>query len=188
MKARILLRHLEIPYESIVLDIFEGEATEAAHLARNPSGEVPTLELESGDFVAQSAAILLYLAEGTQYLPGDPVERAHVHQWLFYEQNGIEPGIATSRFWKWRGRDKKKPEAWADRIARAEDELDVLEAWLAEHEFLAADRYTVADIANYAYTQVAHEVLDMSGRPAIAAWIERVESQPGFVNDLSPFP
>ena len=73
MKARILLRHLEIPYESVVLDIFEGEATEAEHLARNPSGEVPTLELESGDFVAQSAAVLLYLAEGTQYLPDDPV-------------------------------------------------------------------------------------------------------------------
>jgi glutathione S-transferase len=176
MKARILLRHLEIPYESVVLDIFEGQATEAEHLARNPSGEVPTLELESGDFVSQSAAVLLYLAEGTQYLPDDPVERAHVHQWLFFEQNGVEPGIATSRFWKWRGRDKEKPEAWADRIARAED------------EFLAAGRYTVADIANYAYTHVAHEVLDMSGRPAIAAWIARVESQPGFVNDLAPFP
>ena len=187
MKARILLRHLEIPYESVVLDIFEGEATEAEHLARNPSGEVPTVELESGDFVAQSAAVLLYLAEGTQYLPDEPVERAHVHQWLFFEQNGIEPGIATSRFWKWRGRDEEKPEAWGDRIARAQDELDVLEAWLSEHEFLAG-RYTVADIANYAYTHVAHEVLDMSGRPAIAGWIARVESQPGFVNDLSPFP
>ena len=64
----------------------------------------------------------------------------------------------------------------------------MLEAWLSEHEFLAAGRYTVADIANYAYTHVAHEVLDMSGRPAIAGWIARVESQPGFVNDLSPFP
>ena len=137
MKARILLRHLDIPYESVVLDIFEGEATEPEHLARNPSGEVPTLELENGQFVAQSAAVLLYLA---------------------------------------------------DRIARAEDELDVLETWLSEHDFLAAGRYTVADIANYGYTHVAHEVVDMSGRPAIAAWIARVESQPGFVNDLSPFP
>jgi glutathione S-transferase len=188
MKARILLRHLDIPYESVVLDIFEGEATEPAHLARNPSGEVPTLELENGQFVAQSAAVLLYLAEGTPYLPGDPVERAHVYQWLFFEQNGIEPGIATTRYWKWRGRDKEKPEAYADRITRAEDELDVLETWLFEHDFLAAGRYTVADIANYGYTHVAHEVVDMSGRPAIAAWIARVESQPGFVNDLSPFP
>jgi glutathione S-transferase len=80
MKARILLRHLELPYESVVLDIFEGEATEPEHLARNPSGQVPTLELESGEFIAQSAAILLYLGEGTPYLPDDPVERAHVHQ------------------------------------------------------------------------------------------------------------
>jgi glutathione S-transferase len=189
MKARILLRHLEIPYESVVLDLFAGEATEAEHLARNPSGEVPTLELENGEFIAQSGAILLYLAEGTPYLPGDPVDRAHVHQWLFFEQNGIEPGIATSRFWKWKGLDLERPEANADRIARGEDELDVLEAHLAEHDFLAAGRYTVADIANYAYTHVAHETgIDMTGRPAIAAWIARVESQPGFVNDLAPFP
>ena len=189
MKARILLRHLEIPYESVVLDLFAGEATEAEHLARNPSGEVPTLELENGEFIAQSGAILLYLAEGTQYLPGDPVDRAHVHQWLFFEQNGIEPGIATSRFWKWNGLDLERPEAYADRIARGEAELDVLEAHLAGHDFLAAGRYTVADIANYAYTHVAHETgIDMAGRPAIAAWIARVESQPGFVNDLAPFP
>jgi glutathione S-transferase len=189
MKARILLRHLEIPYESVVLDLFAGEATEAEHLARNPSGEVPTLELENGEFIAQSGAILLYLAEGTPYLPGDPVDRAHVHQWLFFEQNGIEPGIATSRFWKWNGLDLERPEAYADRIARGEAELDVLEAHLAGHDFLAAGRYTVADIANYAYTHVAHETgIDMAGRPAIAAWIARVESQPGFVNDLAPFP
>jgi len=188
MKARILLHHLEIPYESVVLDIFEGEATEPEHLARNPSGEVPTLELESGEFIAQSAAILLYLGEGTQYLPDDPVERAHVHQWLFFEQNGVEPGIAVARFWKWRGRDVEKPEVYANRIERAEDELDVLESWLSGHDFLAAGRYSVADIANYAYTHVAHEVVEMSGRPAIAAWIARVESQPGFVNDLAPFP
>ena len=189
MKARILLRHLDIPYESVVLDIFEGEATRTEHLARNPSGEVPVLELESGAFVSQSGAILLYLAEGTPYLPGDPVERAQVHQWLFFEQNEIEPSIATTRFWKWRGRDKETPQDYADRIRRAEDELDVLDAWLSEHDFLAADRYTVADIANYAYTHVAHETgIDMSTRPAIAAWIERVESQPDFVNDLAPFP
>jgi glutathione S-transferase len=189
MKARILLRHLEIPYESVVLDIFEGEATEPEHLARNPSGQVPTLELETGEFIAQSGAILLYLGEGTEYLPDDPVERALVHQWLFFEQNGIEPGIATSRFWKWRGRDAERPDVYAHRIERAEDELDVLEAWLSGHDFLAAGRYTVADIANYSYTHVAHETgIDMSGRPAIVAWIARVESQPGFVNDLAPFP
>jgi len=189
MKARILLRHLEIPYESVVLDIFEGEATEPKHLARNPSGEVPTLELESGEFIAQSAAILLYLGEGTPYLPDDPVERAHVHQWLFFEQNGIEPGIAVARFWKWSGRNAEKPDVYADRIERAADELNVLESWLSGHDFLAAGRYTVADIANYAYTHVARETgIDMSGRPAIAAWIARVESQPGFVNDLAPFP
>ena len=189
MKARILLRHLGIPYESVELDIFAGQATEPEHLARNPSGQTPVLELENGEFISESGAILLYLAEGTPYLPDDPVERAHVYQWLFFEQNGIEPGVATTRYMRWKGLDVEKPDVYADRIARGESELDVLEAWLSEHDFLAAGRYTVADIANYAYTHVAHETgIDMSGRPAIAAWIERVESQPGFVNDLAPFP
>jgi glutathione S-transferase len=189
MKARMLLAHLEIPYERVELDIFAGEATTPEHLARNPSGATPVLELENGEFIAESGAILVYLAEGTPYLPADPVERAHVWQWLFFEQNGIEPGVATARFWKWSRRDVEKPEAYADKIARAEDELDVLEAYLSEHDFLVGERYTIADIANYAYTHVAHETgIDVSGRSAIAAWIARVESQPGFVNDLAPFP
>jgi len=188
MKARILLRHLELPYESVILNFMTGEPEEAEHLARNPSGEIPVLELDGGELVSQSCAILLYLAEGTPYLPGDRLERAHVCRWLFFEQNGIEPGIATTRWVKWTGDAESRPEAYADRIERAEAELDVLESWLSEHDFLAAGRYTAADIANYAYAHVAHEVVDMSGRPAIAAWIARVESQPGFVNDLAPLP
>jgi glutathione S-transferase len=189
MKARILLRHLGIAYESVELDFMTGEPLEPDHLVRNQSGEIPVLELEGGEFIAQSDAILLYLAEGTPYLPDGPVERAHVHQWLFFEQNSIEPGIATTRWMRWKGLDAEQPEVYADRIDRAEVELDVLEARLGEHDFLAADRYTVADIANYAYTHVAYETgIDMSGRAAIAAWIERVESQPGFVNDLEPYP
>jgi glutathione S-transferase len=149
MKARILLRHLGIPYESLELDIFAGEATEPDHSARNPSRETPTLELETGEFVSQSGAVLLYLAEGTPYLPDDPVERAQVYQRLVFKQNGIEPGIATTRYMRWKGPlDVEKPKAFADRIARGEEEFDVLEAWLSE----------------------------------------RVESQPGFVNDLAPFP
>jgi glutathione S-transferase len=188
MKARILLRHLEIPYESVMLNFMTGEPEGAEHLARNPSGEIPVLELESGEFISQSCAILLYLAEGTPYLPSDRLERAHACCWLFFEQNKIEPGIATSRWMKWTGDAEARPEAYADRLEHAEVELDVLESWLSEQDFLAAGQYTVADIANYAYAHVAHEVVDMSGRPAVAAWIARVESQPGFVNDLEPYP
>jgi glutathione S-transferase len=189
MKVRILFSHLAIPYQRIEVDFLSGETTEPEHLARNPSGEIPVLELEDARFIAQSGAILLYLAQGTQLLPDDRVERAEVHRWLFIEQNGIEPGIATTRFMRWKGLDVERGEVYADRIARAEEELDVLESWLSGHDFLAAERYTVADIANYAYTHVAHETgIDMSGRPAIAAWVERVESQPGFVNDLAPYP
>ena len=189
LKARILLGHLGIPYERVELDFMSGEPQGPEHVARNPSGEIPVLELDGGELIAQSDAILLYLAEGTSYLPEEPVERAHVYRWLFFEQNGIEPGIATTRFMRWKGLDAEQPEVYADRISRAEGELDVLESWLSGHEFLAAGRYTVADIGTYAYTHVAHETgIDMSGRPAIAAWIARVESQPGFINDLEPYP
>src|SRR4029450_11101378 len=143
MKARILLRHLDLPYESVVLDIFEGDATGPEHLARNPSGEVPPLELESGEFIAQSAAVLLYLAEGTPYLPDDPIDPAHVHQWLFFAQHGTEPAMRPpAPVGNRRGPDKEKPEAYAARLPPAGDGLDVLESWLSGHDFLATGRYT----------------------------------------------
>jgi glutathione S-transferase len=188
MKARILLAHLAIPYDRVEVDIFAGEATEAEHRRRNPAGRVPVLELEDGAFVAESGAILLFLSEGTEYLPDDRLDRAHVWQWLFFEQNQIEPSIATARVMKRLKRDREGPDAYAHRIAWANEALDSLEGHLAENDFLTTAGYSVADMAVYAYTHVAHEVVDMSGREAIAAWIERVESQPGFVNDLAPLP
>jgi glutathione S-transferase len=188
MKARILLAHLGIPYERVEVDIFAGEAAEAEHRRRNPAGRVPVLELEDGEFVAESGAILLFLSEGTDYLPDDSRQRAQVWQWLFFEQNQIEPAVATARVMQWRGLDRERPDAYAHRVAWANDALDSLDGHLADHEFLAAARYTVADIALYAYAHVAHEVVDMSSRNAIAAWIERVEAQPGFLDDLEPLP
>ena len=187
-KARLLLAHLDAPYERVEVDIFAGEALEGVHRRRNPAGRVPVLELEDGTFVAESGAILLFLSEGTEYLPEDRLERARVWQWLFFEQNQIEPSVATARVMKWRGRDVERPDAYAHRTAWANEALDSLDAHLAENEFLLGDAYTVADIASYGYTHVAHEVVDMSGRPAIAAWIGRVEAQTDFMNDLAPLP
>jgi glutathione S-transferase len=149
---------------------------------------VPVLGLDDEKFIAESGAILLYLSEGTQYLPDERLDRARVWQWLFFEQNQIEPSVATARVMKWRGRDAEWPDAYAHRLAWANEALDSLEEHLAGADFLLPGRYTVADMALYAYTHVAHEVLDMSGRAAITAWIARVESQPGFLNDLAPFP
>jgi len=95
MKVRILLQHLGIPYERVTVDLFRGETRNDAHFARNPDGRVPTLELEDGTTISESGAILLFLAERTIYLPEDPVARARVHQWMFFEQNRIEAELAT---------------------------------------------------------------------------------------------
>ncbi len=187
-KARLLLAQLDEPYERVFIDIFSGEALESEHRRRNPAGRVPVLEPEDGTFIAESGAILLFLAEGSEYLPDDRLERARVWQWLFFEQNQIEPSVATARVMRWRGRDAERPDAYEHRTAWANEALDSLEAHLAENDFLLEGAYTVADVALYGYTHVAHEVVDMGSRPAIAAWIERVEAQPRFINDLKPLP
>ena len=187
-KARLLLAHLDEPYERALVDIFAGEALEPEHRGRNPAGRVPVLELDNGTFIAESGAILLFLSEGSEYLPDDRLERARVWQWLFFEQNQIEPSVATARVMQWRGREAERPDAYEHRTAWANEALDSLEAHLAGNDFLLGDAYTVADVALYGYTHVAHEVVDMDGRRAIAAWIERVEAQPRFMNDLKPLP
>jgi glutathione S-transferase len=191
MKVRILLRHLDVPHERVALDPFRGETREAAHLARNPDGRVPTLELEDGTAIAESGAILLYLAEGTRYLPEDPVERAHVHQWMFFEQNRIEPELALARFLKITGRSGRLPEVLvANRVERGRDALAALDRGLADRRpFIAGHGYTVADIALYACVHCAGEAgAEPREHDNVAAWLDRVEAQPGFVNDLAPMP
>jgi len=187
-KARLILAHLDEPYERVLVDIFAGEALEPEHRGRNPAGRVPVLELDDGTFIAESGAILLFLSEGSEYLPDDRLERARVWQWLFFEQNQIEPSVATARVMQWRGREAERPDAYEHRTAWANQALDSLEAHLAGNDFLLGDAYTVADMALYGYTHVAHEVVDMDGRRAIAAWIGRVEAQPRFMNDLKALP
>src|SRR5687768_16144969 len=98
MKVRILLRHLDMPYERVTVDLFRGETRNAAHFARNPDGRVPTLELEDGTTISEAGAILLFLGEGTIYVPKDSVARSRVHQWRFFEQNRIEDELAYARF------------------------------------------------------------------------------------------
>jgi glutathione S-transferase len=139
--------------------------------------------------LAESNAILLYLAEGTAFLPDDRVLRAHVHRWLFFEQNLLEPNVGTARFWHLTGRDAQQPKAFAQRLQAGKDALAVLDRGLAGREFLVDDRYSVADVALYAYTHVAHEAgIDMTAYPAITPWLARVEATDGFENDLEPYP
>lgn len=190
LKCRLLLRELGLDYESVSVDLFRGETRTPEHFARNPDGRVPVLELDSGETIAESGAILLYLAEGTPLLPSDRLERARVHQWMFFEQNRIESELAVARFQRLAGRDRLAPEAFAQRLERGRDALQALERGLSDRRaFIAGDDYTVADIALYGYVHCAGDGgADPRELPGLAAWLDRVEARPGFVNDLAPVP
>ncbi len=190
LKCRLLLRELGIPYRSVAIDLFLGETRTREHFARNPDGRVPVLELEVGETISESGAILLYLAEGTALLPDDPLARARVHQWMFFEQNRIEAELAVARFLKLAGRDAAMPLPFAHRLERGRDALETLERGLADgRPFITGADFTVADIALYGYVHCSAEAgADPRSHAHIAAWLDRIEARPGFVNDLAPFP
>lgn len=190
MKARILLRQLDLPYEPVTVDLFRRETRTPEHLARNPDGRVPVLETDGGVMIPESGAILLHLAEGTAFLPASGLERTRVHQWMFFEQNRLEGDLAMARFIKLTGRDVRYPEVFEHRLARGRDALATLDRALADgRAFIAGDAYTVADIALYAYAHCGGDAgADLSEHPHVVGWLERVAATPGFVNDLAPFP
>ena len=190
MKARIALRQLAIPYEAVTVDLFKRETRTPEHMARNPDGRVPVLELDSGAMIPESGAILLYLAEGTPLLPDDRLERAVVHQWMFFEQNQIESQLAATRFLVLTGRADRYRELVDAMVARGHGSLSSLARGLADDRpFICGDAYSVADIALYAYVHCAHEAgADAREHGTIGAWLDRVEATPGFENDLAPFP
>ncbi|HKI98557.1 MAG TPA: glutathione S-transferase family protein [bacterium] len=183
-KVRLLLHQLGRPYELTEVDILRGETRTPEFLRLNPNGRVPLLVLEDGTALAESDAILFYLAEGTPYLPDERLQRALVLQWMFFEQYSHEPNIATARFWL-RHFSRLEPPQQAlleQKRTQGYAALDVLEGALREAPFLVGGRYSIADIALYAYTHVADQGgFDLAGYPAIRAWLERVRSQPGYV-------
>jgi glutathione S-transferase len=190
LKCRILLRQLDLPYESVPVDLFLGETRTEEHFARNPDGRIPVLETDEGDMLPESGAILLFLAEGTPLLPAGGLERARVHQWMFFEQNRIEADIGVARFLKLAGRDAALPEVYANRVERGRDAIAALDRGLADgRRFVTGDSYTVADIALYGYVHCAGDAeIDPREHRHVAAWLDRVEATPGFVNDLEPIP
>src|SRR5262245_56574129 len=189
LKVRVLLRQLGIDHERDEVDIFAGESKTDEYRVLNPAGRTPALRLEDGRALAESNAILLYLAERSPLLPDDRVELGHVHQWLFFEQNLVEPNVGTARFWRLTGRDRLRPEAFEQRRDAGADALRVLDDHVARREFLVGGSYSVADIALYAYTHVAGDAgIDTAALPATTDWLARVEATAGFVNDLAPYP
>jgi glutathione S-transferase len=180
-KVRLLFSHLGIEYERKEVDVFDRSGRDELLGGLNPALRVPTLLLDDGRALAESDAILYHFAEGTPYLPEDRFERAQVLQWLFFEQYSHEPNIAVARFWVLAG-ISPDAEALEEKLRGGNAALKALDGHLREREFLVADRYTIADIALYAYTHVAPEGrFELHPYPAVRAWLDRVAGQPGHV-------
>jgi len=182
-KIRLLLAQLQKPYKWVEVDILANQTRTPEFLAKNPNGRIPALELEDGTCIAESNAIMWYLAEGTAFLPSDRLQRAQVLQWMFFEQYSHEPYVATPRFIvKHLPADSPRRAELPDRMARGHAALTVMEAHLARHRFFVAETYSIADIALYAYTHVAHEAhFDLKAYKSVNAWMERVAKEPRYV-------
>ena len=184
-KVRLLLTLLGLPFERVEYDIDKGETRTPEFLEKiNPNGRVPVLETESGEFLPESNAILFYLSEGTPLFPQGRLERARVLHWMFFEQYSHEPNVATPRFWITHHVEmtEERQTALEQKRKLGYDALGVMERHLDGRDFFVADRYSIADIALYAYTHVADEGgFDLQGFPLIHAWLERVAVQPGHV-------
>ena len=182
-KVRLLLAQLGQRYDWTDLDIDAGKTRTPEFLKRNPNGRIPTLELDEGTNLAESNAILWYLAEGTPFVAADRLGRAQALQWMFFEQYSHEPYVATPRFIvKHLPADHPRRAELPDRLARGRAALAVMETHLEGRQFFVGKRYSIADIALYAYTHVAHEGgHDLAPYPGVNAWIKRVAAQRRYV-------
>jgi glutathione S-transferase len=182
-KIRLLLALLRRPYRWVELDILSGATRAPAFLAKNPNGRIPTLETEDGTYLAESNAILWYLAEGTRFIPAQALGRAQVLQWMFFEQYSHEPYVATPRFIrKHLPADSPRRAELSLRLEQGRAALAVMDAHLATRRYFAIERYTIADIALYAYTHVADEGgLDLEPYAHVRSWLARVAAEPGHV-------
>jgi glutathione S-transferase len=178
-KVRLLLKQLGLPHEVVILDIAGGKVRTPEYRKVNPFGRVPFI-VEDGFGLAESNAILLYLARGSKLLPGDARSQALVQQWMFFEQNQVELWIGSPRFWR-KFRIEQPAAVFEHYAPRAVAALKVLERHLAHRSWLVGDAYSVADIALFAYTHLAPDAgHDLSHFPAVSAWLQRVREQPGW--------
>jgi glutathione S-transferase len=183
-KVRLALAQLDIAYRLVEVDILKGESHTPDFLAKNPSGQIPLLEAMPGRFIAESNAILWYVAGGTPLAPDDRIDRAETLQWMFFEQHSLEPNLGAAYFWLTlvKGGRELQQHAVEDWIEEGYRAIGVMEKHLLTHEFFAAHRYTIADIALYAYTHLAHECgYDLVGFPSVRAWLARIAAQPGHI-------
>ena len=184
-KVRLLLAHLGAEYERVPVDIFAGDTLTDEYAQLNPARTTPVLEDPPGTFLQESNAILLHLARGSRFLPDDP----QVYRWLFYEQADVVPTMGGLRFRLLTGRLAASD---ADAVRRRDASYEVLallDAHLAARDFFVGSSYSVADVGLYGYVHVADEGgLDLEPYAALRSWLGRVQVQPGYVNDLAPYP
>jgi glutathione S-transferase len=188
-KVRLLLNHLQRAYRTEIVSIFEGAGRTEEYLAINPTGTVPAIRLEDGRTLAESNAILAYLADGTPYLPSDPFERAKVQQWLHFEQERVESVIGSLRYWTLTGKLAQRPPELVDmKRNAAQRTLAILERELTTHAVLANDRYSIADMSVFAYASRAEEAgISLEPYPHFRAWIARVQAEPGFLATMHSY-
>jgi glutathione S-transferase len=188
-KVRLALSQLAIPYRLEEIDILQGESHTPEFLAMNPSGQVPLLEVAPGRYLSESNAILWYVADATSLVPEDPIDRAEALQWMFFEQHSLEPNLGAAYFWLAlvKGGRELQQHALDDWMEEGYRALKVMENHLRHHRYFAAGRYTIADIALYAYTHVAHLCdFDLQAFPALNTWLDRVAAEPAYVSMLEP--
>lgn len=175
LKVKWVCDHLALPYSWIAVDTLKGETRTAEFLKLNSAGQVPAVELDDGRALAQSNAIIRYLARGSRLIPSDAYAEAKMDEWLFWEQYSHEPYVAVCRFhMKYLGKSKDEREAW--RVERGDKALDLVEQQLEGRDYLAGSTVTIADIAVLAYTRLAHEGgFDLAERPRTRKWIARCE-------------
>ena len=180
LKVKYVADHLGLAYTWRDVDIMQGESRTESYLARNPQGQVPTIELPDGRTLAQSNAIIRYLAVGSDLLPNDAFAAAKVDEWLFWEQYSHEPYVAVCRFQMvYLGKQASERESW--RVERAEAALDLMEQVLGTRDWIAGETFTIADISLLAYTRLCHEGgFALGQRPSLAGWIKRAEDSLGL--------
>ena len=188
-KVRLLLALFEEPYERVAVDIFAGDTLTPEFGRLNPVRETPVLELDTGETITQSNAILWYLAEGTGFLPDTRLDRAQIVQWLSFEQERIMSGVGGTRFRRLTGRAALDPAADAARFATGLAALEVLDGHLEGRSFVVGERCSIADLSLFGYTHVANDAgFELASFPSVTGWLARIQALPGFVADLVPYP
>ena len=188
-KVRLLLSHLGQPYLTELVSIFQGHGQRPEYLLINPTGAVPAIRVEDGRVLAESNAILSFLAEGSRYYPDDRFMRAQIQQWMSFEADYVQTTLGSLRYWTMTGKiQRRSPQLVESKRVGSHKALRILDAQFAERPFIVGSDYTIADMSLFAYAHRAPEAeIPLSTYPHFAQWVDRVREQPGFLDTVYPY-